>query len=144
MNELYEKCTPASPPWWRGLLYQGVYLFVGAPKVGKSFLMAQLAYHVSKGLPPVGVQGSPPRGRPLYGPGGRLSPLQGRLYRMFGEDGAADFPSIYAKQLNSGLEEQLRRFVREHPDTRLIIIDTLQKSGRPGPRNTVTQTTTIR
>ena len=61
---------------------------------------------------------------------------------MFGEDSAADLHlSIYAKQLNSGLEEQLRRFVREHPDTRLIIIDTLQKSGRPGQRSTVMQTT---
>jgi hypothetical protein len=38
----------------------------------------------------------------------------------------------YAKQLNSGLEEQLNRFVREHPDTRLIIIDTLQKIREAG------------
>ena len=59
--------------------------------------------------------------------------LQGRLYRMFGEDSAADLHlSIYAKQLNSGLEEQLKRFVREHQDTRLIIIDTLQKIREAG------------
>ena len=52
---------------------------------------------------------------------------------MFGEDSAADLHlSIYAKQLNSGLEEQLNRFVREHPDTRLIIIDTLQKIREAG------------
>ena len=51
MNELYEKVYPGKPPVVEGLLYPGVYLFVGAPKVGKSFLMAQLAYHVSKGLP---------------------------------------------------------------------------------------------
>jgi RecA-family ATPase len=31
------------------LLYTGTYLFAGAPKVGKSFFMAQLAYHVSLG-----------------------------------------------------------------------------------------------
>ena len=37
----------------RDRLYAGTYLFVGAPKVGKSFLMAQLAYHVSMGLSPV-------------------------------------------------------------------------------------------
>ena len=51
MNELYEKVYPGKPSVVEGLLYPGVYLFVGAPKVGKSFLMAQLAYHVSKGLP---------------------------------------------------------------------------------------------
>ena len=33
------------------LLYCGTYLFVGTPKVGKSFFMGQLAYHVAMGLP---------------------------------------------------------------------------------------------
>ena len=132
MNELYEKVYPGKPPVVEGLLYPGVYLFVGAPKVGKSFLMAQLAYHVSKGLPLWGYEVR--QGAVLYMALEDDYPrLQGRLYRMFGEDGAADFHlSIYAKQLNSGLEEQLRRFVREHPDTRLIIIDTLQKIREAG------------
>ena len=35
--------------------------------------------------------------------------------------------AVYAKQLGAGLDEQLEKFIREHPDTRLIIIDTLQK-----------------
>ena len=132
MNELYEKVYPGKPPVVEGLLYPGVYLFVGAPKVGKSFLMAQLAYHVSKGLPLWGYEVR--QGAVLYMALEDDYPrLQGRLYRMFGEDSAADLHlSIYAKQLNSGLEEQLRRFVREHPDTRLIIIDTLQKIREAG------------
>ena len=50
MNDLYEQVYPGRPPVVDGLLYAGTYLFVGAPKVGKSFLMAQLAYHVSMGL----------------------------------------------------------------------------------------------
>ena len=132
MNELYEKVYPGKPSVVEGLLYPGVYLFVGAPKVGKSFLMAQLAYHVSKGLPLWGYEVR--QGAVLYMALEDDYPrLQGRLYRMFGEDSAADLHlSIYAKQLNSGLEEQLRRFVREHPDTRLIIIDTLQKIREAG------------
>ena len=132
MNELYEKVYPGKPPVVEGLLYPGVYLFVGAPKVGKSFLMAQLAYHVSKGLPLWGYEVR--QGAVLYLALEDDYPrLQGRLYRMFGEDSAADLHlSIYAKQLNSGLEEQLNRFVREHPDTRLIIIDTLQKIREAG------------
>lgn len=127
MNELYEKVYPGKPPVVEGLLYPGVYLFVGAPKVGKSFLMAQLAYHVSKGLPLWGYEVR--QGAVLYMALEDDYPrLQGRLYRMFGEDSAADLHlSIYAKQLSNGLEEQLKGFVREHPDTRLIIIDTLQK-----------------
>ena len=35
--------------------------------------------------------------------------------------------AVYAKQLGAGLDEQLEKFIRDHPDTRLIIIDTLQK-----------------
>ena len=45
-----------NPPIIDGFLYPGVYLFVGAPKVGKSFLMAQLAYHVSTGTALSGEQ----------------------------------------------------------------------------------------
>ena len=51
MNELYNSVYSLKPPIVEGLLNSGVYLFVGAPKLGKSFLMAQLAYHVSTGIP---------------------------------------------------------------------------------------------
>ena len=51
MNELYDNVYRSSPPIIEGLLNTGTYLFVGAPKVGKSFMMAQMAYHVSAGIP---------------------------------------------------------------------------------------------
>ena len=54
--------------------------------------------------------------------------LQERLYRMFGTDSTPDLRfAICAKKLDNGLEEQLKKFIHEHPDTRLVIIDTLQK-----------------
>lgn len=127
MQDLYETVYPSRPPIIDGLLYAGTYLFVGAPKVGKSFLMTQIGYHVSTGLE---LWGYPVhQGAVLY-----LAleddhrRLQNRLFRMFGTESADNlYFSIYAKQLGAGLEEQLKWFVREHPDTRLIIIDTLQK-----------------
>ena len=132
MNDLYQNIYQSRPPVIDGLLYPGTYLFAGAPKVGKSFLMAQLAYHVSMGLP---LWGYPVhKGTVLY-----LAleddhrRLQGRLYRMFGMEGTDDLLfAVYAKQLGVGLEEQLKKFVREHPDTKLIIIDTLQKIREAG------------
>lgn len=51
MQELYQDIYSKKPPVIEGLLYQGTYLFVGSPKIGKSFFMAQLAYHVSTGTP---------------------------------------------------------------------------------------------
>lgn len=132
MNDLYQNVYQSKPPVIDGLLYPGTYLFAGAPKVGKSFLMAQLAYHVSTGLPLWGY--AVHKGTVLY-----LAleddhrRLQGRLYRMFGMEGTDDLLfAVYAKQLGVGLEEQLKKFVREHPDTKLIIIDTLQKIREAG------------
>ena len=62
--------------------------------------------------------------------------LQERLYRMFGTDSAEKlYFAISAKQLGSGLDEQLDRFMREHPDTNLMIIDTLQKVREIGGDN---------
>jgi hypothetical protein len=50
MNDLYENVYQSRPPIVDGLLCAGTYLLAGVPKVGKSFLVAQLAYHVSMGL----------------------------------------------------------------------------------------------
>lgn len=135
MNELYDTVYQSSPPIIEGLLNAGTYLFVGAPKVGKSFMMAQFAYHVSTGIP---LWGYPVRrGTVLYlaleDDYGRL---QKRLYKMFGTESAEDlFFSVSAGQLGNGLDEQLNRFVSEHRDTRLIIIDTLQKVREAGGEN---------
>lgn len=49
LNQLYDSVYQGRPPVIDGLLCAGTYLFAGAPKVGKSFFMAQLAYHVSTG-----------------------------------------------------------------------------------------------
>ena len=135
MTELFDSVYQSRPPIIDGLLCRGTYLFVGAPKLGKSFLMAQIAYHVSTGTP---LWGFPVRqGTVLYlALEDDFGRLQERLYRMFGtaENGNLFF-SVSAKQLGNGLDEQLTRFLREHPDTSLIIIDTLQKVREVGGDN---------
>ena len=127
MNELYETVYQSRPPVIDGLLYSGTYLFAGAPKVGKSFFMAQLAYHISTGqkLWDYDVH----QGTVLYlALEDDYQRLQERMSRMFGVEGTDSLHfAVYAKQLGAGLDEQLEKFIREHPDTRLIIIDTLQK-----------------
>ena len=127
MQELYNSVYQSRPPIIKGLLYPGTYLFVGAPKQGKSFLMLQLAYHVSTGTPLWDYEVR--QGTVLYLALEDDHPrLQSRLYRMFGTDAAEHlFLSTWSKQLGGGLSEQLEAFVCKHPDTRLIIIDTLQR-----------------
>lgn len=127
MTELYENVFISNPPIIDGLLYPGTYLFVGAPKLGKSFFMIQLAYHVSTGTPlwKYNVR----KGTVLYlALEDNYSRLQTRLYRMFGSESTDNMHlSTVSKQLGNGLIEQLNRFINDHKDTNLIIIDTLQK-----------------
>ena len=135
MNELYQNVYQSRPPIIDGLLYPGTYLFAGAPKVGKSFLIAQIAYHTSMGVP---LWKYPVRkGTVLYlALEDDYHRLQERLYRMFGTDGADNlFFSVSAGNLGNGLDEQLQEFMKQHTDTRLIIIDTLQKVREVGGDN---------
>lgn len=135
MTELYDTVFQSRPPLIDGLLYPGTYLFVGAPKLGKSFLMAQLAYHISTGTQLWNY--TVRKATVLYlALEDDYRRLQERLYRMFGTDGAENlFFSVSAGQLGNGLDEQLTRFMQEHPDTKLIIIDTLQKVREVGGDN---------
>lgn len=132
LNELYEQVYASRPPLIDGLLCSGTYLFVGAPKMGKSFLMAQLAYHVSLGRPLWGYNVR--QGTVLYlALEDEYRRLQERLFRMFGVEGTDELHfATSVKQLGGGLQEQLDRFVRDHPNTKLIIIDTLQKVRESG------------
>ena len=135
MAELYDTVYPSKPPLIDSLLYTGTYLFAGAPKLGKSFLMAQIAYHISRGIP---LWDYPVRkAAVLYlALEDDYRRLQERLYRMFGTDGADNlFFSVSAGNLGNGLDEQLQEFMKQHTDTRLIIIDTLQKVREVGGDN---------
>lgn len=127
MNQLYDTSYQSRPPVIEGLLHSGTYIFAGAPKVGKSFFMGQLAYHVSTGKQLWGHEINP--GTVLYlALEDDYQRLQERMYRMFGVDGTDKLHfAVCAKSLGKGLDEQLADFLRNHPDTRLIIIDTLQK-----------------
>ena len=132
MNDLYETVYESRPPVIDGLLFAGTYLFAGAPKIGKSFLMAQLAYHVSTGIPLWGCEVH--QGTVLYlALEDNNQRLQKRMYRMFGTDGTEKLHfATFARHLDEGLEDQLQHFIESHPDTKLVIIDTLQKVREAG------------
>lgn len=127
MTELYQTAYRSRPPIIDGLLYAGAYILAGAPKIGKSFLVAQIAYHVSTGrkLWDFDVH----QGTVLYlALEDDYQRIQSRMFMMYGVN---DTPNLHfataAGKIGNGLDEQLENFVREHPDTKLIIIDTMQK-----------------
>ena len=124
LTELYDTVYRSRIPVIENLLYTGAYILAGAPKIGKSFLVAQFAHHVSTGQPIWEYEIKQP-GTVLYL---ALEDDYQRLARMFGVESAGElFFAVSAKQVGNGLDEQLAFFLREHPSTRLVIVDTLQK-----------------
>lgn len=103
VGELMEQAFTGSPAIIDNLLYQGTYLLAGAPKIGKSFLVAQIAYHVSSGKPLWGHQVYP--GPVLYlALEDQYQRIQERMARMFGVEYQGNLLiAISAKQIGQGL-----------------------------------------
>ena len=109
-----------------GLIPEGISILCGAPKIGKSWLMLWLGLQVSQGLPVWNLQTR--KCDVLYlsleDPFHRI---QERLYAL--TESAPD--NLYfantSQQIGSGLQRQLHDHIKGHPETGLIIIDTLQK-----------------
>ena len=127
METLYDTAFDGQEPLIDGLLYRGAYLLAGSPKVGKSFLMVQLAYQISTGMPLWDYKVRK-AGVLYFALEDNYARLQRRLYRMFGEKAAKNlYFATQCKTANGGLVEQIRSFMKEHPETGLIIIDTLKR-----------------
>lgn len=127
MTELYDTVYSPKKPLIEGLLYSGLYMFVGAPKTGKSFAMEQIGYHISKGIDLWGRKVN--QGKVLYlALEDDYRRIQGRLYKMFNDEASDDFIfAVKSDVISGGLENQLTDFIDNNKDTALIIIDTLQK-----------------
>ena len=109
-----------------GFLPSGTFILSGQPKIGKSFLMLMLCWCVAEGKPFLGFETR--KSEVLY-----LTledtdaRIQERLARMFDTDWEGTNLHLTFRTTLSGDEliQQLENFVFEHPETRLIVIDTL-------------------
>ena len=127
MTELYQTSYGIRTPIIDGLLYTGAYILAGAPKIGKSFLVAQIAYHVSTGKKLWGLDVH--QGTVLYlALEDDYQRIQSRMFMMYGvEDSENLYFATVANKIGNGLDEQLEYFIKAHPYTKLIVIDTMQK-----------------
>ena len=109
----------------KDLLPQGLAIIGGSPKVGKSWLMLDWCVRIAKGEKIWNF--STTQGTTLYlSLEDNSSRLQERLLTVT-EDAPANVHFVtFCYSLGNGLEEQMKNFVAEHPDTVLIVIDTFQ------------------
>ena len=117
------------------LISQGLHILAGSPKVGKSWLALWLAVTVAKGETVWGM--GVKQGTTLYlCLEDSTLRIQNRLFEITEDAPASVHFSTNSDTLGKGLEEQLRAFLSEHPDTVLVIIDTLQMIRGAGYDNT--------
>ena len=127
LSELYENAYLSGRSIIEDLLFPGVYLLVGDSKIGKSFLASQLAFSIASGTP--FWDKAVAKSTVLYlALEDQYSRIQQRMYQMFGTEESADLHfAVQANLIGDGLEKQLEAFMSAHDNTRLIIVDTLQK-----------------
>ena len=122
---LLDMDLPATRFVIRDLLPQGLAIIGGSPKVGKSWMMLDWCLRIAKGEK---IWNFPTRqGTTLYlSLEDNNSRLQERLMRITESASSSVHFATSCLSLGGGLEQQIKNFVREHPDTVLVVIDTFQ------------------
>lgn len=108
------------------LIPPGLNILGGYPKFGKSWLMLWLCLKVANGEPLWEFETQ--KCTALYlCLEDTFYRVQNRLFQITDEAPENLHFSIIAEQIGSGLQEQIKQFIDQHPNTRLIVIDTLQR-----------------
>jgi hypothetical protein len=109
-----------------GLIPTGLILFCGAQKIGKSWLMLKLCLCVSQGLPLWEMPTT--QGDVLYlCLEDTFSRIQDRLFQVTDEASGRLHFAVASGKLTDGLIVQLEDYLKDYPDSKMIVIDTLQK-----------------
>ena len=127
-KDLQDKDIPAPNIIVQNMLYQGLSVIASQPKIGKSWLSLDLAICVATGQDFLGNKTE--QGDCLYlALEDSYHRLKSRLNLILGDKKAPDnlFVATLSNSLENGLLEQLNEFIISYPNTKLIIIDTLQK-----------------
>ena len=108
------------------LLPQGLHLLAGAPKIGKSWLALWLCLCAAQGKP-LWTFATHPCEVLYLCLEDSFQRIQSRLFDLTEDAPPTLRFAVMSQQLHNGLVEQIEQFLKEHPQTRLIVIDTLQR-----------------
>ena len=108
------------------LLPQGLHLLAGAPKIGKSWLALWLCLCAAQGKP-LWTFATRPCEVLYFCLEDSFQRIQSRLFDLTEDAPPTLHFAVMSQQLHNGLVEQIEQFLKEHPQTRLIVIDTLQR-----------------
>ena len=116
------------------LIPEGLHILAGAPKIGKSWLALWLCLCVAQGQALWNFATT--QGEVLYlSLEDSFQRIQTRLIDLTEDAPPTLHFAIMADTLKRGLEQQIEQFLTEHPDTKLVVIDTLQRVRSTGNDN---------
>ena len=127
------------PVYWvvQDFLPQGLAILASLPKFGKSWFVLKLCSCVAKGESFLGYETT--QSDVLYmALEDSLNRIKGRLAKILGEGVEAPDNLRIATEafsLSEGLPEIIEAHLKQYPDTKLIVIDTLQKVRNGAKRN---------
>jgi RecA-family ATPase len=108
------------------LIPRGLHILAGSPKIGKSWLVLLLCLKVASG--------EPVWGRTVNRCGvlylcleDTFNRIQNRLFEITDMAPANLHFAVMADQIGVGLQQQIEDFLKQEPETKLIVIDTLQR-----------------
>ena len=108
------------------LLPEGLHILAGAPKIGKSWLALWLCLCGSQGQALWNFATT--QGEALYlSLEDSFQRIHTRLFDLTEDAPPTLHFAIMADTLKHGLEQQIEQFLTEHPTTKLVVIDTLQR-----------------
>lgn len=109
-----------------GMIYPGLHILSGDPKIGKSWMMMDMCLAVAKGENFFGRKTE--QGQVVYmALEDTFVSLQSRMYELTDEPSENLVFTLIANSIGGGLEEDLQECKNKFPNLKMVIIDTLQK-----------------
>lgn len=125
-EKLYYKPFKPSHSLVEGIISRGLTVLAGTSKIGKSWMMLDLAISVASG--------SSFLGRHVKQAGvlylcleDTEQRIQNRMYELVDEAPPGLYFSVCSDRLGAGFTRDIVNMLKDHPDIELIIVDTLQK-----------------
>ena len=125
-DKLYYKPFKPCRALVEGIIPKGLTVLAGTSKIGKSWMMLDLAISIASGTSFLG--------RPVKQAGvlylcleDTEQRIQNRMYELVDEAPPNLYFSICSDRLGAGFTRDVVNMLKDHPDIELIIVDTLQK-----------------